>query len=236
MAAAGNEEDAEYNLIMKFLFGDIVEAIAMVVMESAGVNITSEQEGVSLEVGGINLKGTLDLTVEEDGVEAVYDVKSASPYAFDNKFAEWGGFHAIHEDDAFGYITQGYGYAEAKGLPFGGWIAINKVDGRWAVATPPMVDDEYRAEALQTIEGNIKALTTDAPFKRGYEDEPEIFPKMHKRRGEPTGNRILPKACGWCGHKEKCWTDVKQHPKAISKAKNPPMTWYTKHKYSVEDE
>ena len=231
MAMAGNEEEAEYNLKMKFLFGDVIEAMAVVIMEAAGVNITSEQEGVTLDVGDVKLKGTLDVVIESNGEEAVYDVKSASPYAFDSKFSDFGGFHAIHEDDPFGYIAQGYGYAEAKGLPFGGWIAINKVNGEWAVAVPPLVDREYRAEALATIATNVEAIVSGAPFERCFTETAEIHPKMHPNKGEPTGNMLLPKECGWCGHKGLCWPSAEQLPKATSKAKSPPKTWYTKHTY-----
>ena len=52
------QEDVDYTLVMKFLFGDMIEAIAVTVMKAAGINIQSEQESVSLDIGGTTLRGT----------------------------------------------------------------------------------------------------------------------------------------------------------------------------------
>ena len=49
------------------------------------------------------------------------------------KFAANRGYNNIKKDDVFGYVPQGYLYAEAAGSTFGGWIAINKATGEWAV-------------------------------------------------------------------------------------------------------
>ena len=222
----GTPEDREYNLPMKFLFGDVVEAIGMAVMEAAGVNITGEQEAVSLTREGIEIPGTLDVTIDE-GTDEVWDIKSASPFAFDKKFSEWSGFEAMREEDVFGYIPQGYAYAEAKGKPFGGWIAINKVDGRWSVAQTPNDDEEYRVEALETIDTNLKALKTKKKYLRMFPEEPEHYLKTQEGDG-PTGNMLMPRTCTFCGFKSGCWPKAEFHEKVASMAKSRPMTWYTK--------
>ena len=67
----------------------------------------------------------------------IYDIKTASPYAFDSKFGEWGGYNKIKEDDTFGYVAQGYSYSYAGKSKFGGWIAINKSTGEWAICEAP---------------------------------------------------------------------------------------------------
>ncbi len=41
-----------------------------------------------------------------------------------------GGFKSIAEEDAFGYLSQGYLYSESENKKFGGWIVINKSTGR----------------------------------------------------------------------------------------------------------
>ena len=78
----GSPKEIQYNSIMRFLFGDIIEAIAMVVLKSSGVNVESEQEKVKLGLDVCELSGTLDVVI--DG--KVWDIKSASPYAFSKKF------------------------------------------------------------------------------------------------------------------------------------------------------
>ena len=86
------------------------------------------------------MNGTLDIIIDDK----VWDIKSASPYAFDHKFGEMGGYKKIKSDDAFGYITQGYLYSESVGKEFGGWIVINKASGEWTVCEAPIVQDEDR--------------------------------------------------------------------------------------------
>ena len=61
-----------------------------------------------------NIKGTLDVIIDENGTKKVWDIKSASPYSFDHKFGN--GYDKIKEDDAFGYIVQASVY-EANNLP-----------------------------------------------------------------------------------------------------------------------
>ena len=92
----GSPKEIQYNSIMRFLFGDIIEAIAMVVLKSSGVNVESEQEKVKLGLDVCELSGTLDVVI--DG--KVWDIKSASPYAFSKKFGgEFGGYNKVKEDD-----------------------------------------------------------------------------------------------------------------------------------------
>ena len=91
----GSPKEIQYNSIMRFLFGDIIEAIAMVVLKSSGVNVESEQEKVKLGLDVCELSGTLDVVI--DG--KVWDIKSASPYAFSKKFGgEFGGYNKVKED------------------------------------------------------------------------------------------------------------------------------------------
>ena len=129
----GKEKEISYNTIIKFLMGDLLEAVAIAVMKGAGVNIEKVQEPVKLKIGGIELKGTYDVKI--DG--RVWDIKSASPSNFMGKFGEFGSYNKIKEDDPFGYVMQGHLYGEADNSDFGGWIAINKVTGEFAVCEAP---------------------------------------------------------------------------------------------------
>ena len=223
------EEDVDYTLVMKFLFGDIIEAIAVTVMKAAGVNIQSEQEGVSLEIGGTTLHGTYDVKIDDK----IYDIKSAAPGAFSMNFAANRGYNNIKKDDVFGYVPQGYLYAEAAGSTFGGWIAINKATGEWAVCETPLVQDEDRAAALQLADKNIRSVLGEEKFERSFADIPETYKDKATGTLKRTGNRLMDRTCSYCGFKMHCWPNAAYKQKTTSTANTRPRVWYTKH---VKDE
>ena len=187
-------EPLKPSLKLKFTYGDMIEALIMAVMEAAKVNIEGFQEEVSHTTGSTTIKGTLDVII--DG--KVYDIKSASQHAFKNKFSRSDGFAKIAEDDAFGYIAQGYLYSSAKDLPFGGWIAYNKETGDIAVCKAP-ASDAYKRSAISKANKNIKALVDDVPFKRQFEKVKEKF------RNKITGNYTIALNCRYCNFKTSCW-------------------------------
>jgi hypothetical protein len=164
------------------------------------------------------MKGTYDIIIDDK----VYDIKSASPFAFDKKFGEsGGGFDKVAKDDVFGYLTQGYLYSEATKKPFGGWIVINKATGEILLSEPPQDDSQYRKEAIKKALDNTKALMEDKPFEKCFELEEEMFYK------KPTGNKILGTVCSYCPYKQKCWGENIQYlPQQQSKASNPKFAWY----------
>ena len=211
------KESREYNSITRNLWGDISEAYIMFLMRSAGINIQSDQQRVTLKIGGIDLSGTYD--VEIDG--KIWDIKSASDFAFNNKFGDRGGFLKILEDDNFGYVAQLYLYSEASGKPVGGWIVLNKNSGVMNVLEFPQADQQYRAKVLQEVHDKIVALTTDAPFKKCFEPVEEIYYK------KKTGNKVLPMVCSFCQFKGNCWPDAEFIQSPISTAKSKPWKFYT---------
>lgn len=218
----GHKQDVAYNDLVRFLIGDLVEAAAVLIMKGAGIKVEEEQSQCSLELDGQNVSGTLDVIIDEK----VWDIKSTSPWSFENKFSGRGGYDAIKEDDPFGYIMQGFLYSESKGLPFGGWIAINKSSGEWDFVEAPDDQEDDRKAYLEEAAKRVHAIVTDAKFKVPFTSVPEVY----TLKGEKieTGNRLMPKTCTFCSFKEHCWKSAEYHPKITSKAKNPPMTWYTK--------
>ena len=217
------EESMEYNAILRFLFGDITEAILMLVMRQAGVNVIDFQKPCTLEVAGHTIHGTLDVIIEENGEIKVWDIKSASDWAFKNKYAH--GYDKLLEEDPFGYVMQGYLYSEAAGYPFGGWIVVNKSSGEvMQVEVPSWRDD--KPAYLKDAERRVKYLVNpDSKFIRGYTAQNETI----KTKGEtiPTGNKLMPKECGFCGYRQHCWPKAVLHDKVTSRAKFPPKVWYT---------
>ena len=187
-------------------------------LRTVKAKIKGVQGDVKLNTKFFDMKGTYDIIIDDK----VYDIKSASPFAFEKKFGEsGGGFHKIAEDDVFGYLSQGYLYSEATGKPFGGWIVVNKATGEMLVSQPPENDTEYRKKALDKVHHNIKALMEDAPFEKCYDLQEEVFYQ------KKTGNKVLGTVCSYCPYKHKCWGDnIEYLPQQQSKAKNPKFYWY----------
>jgi len=212
-------EGQPYNVKMRNTFGDIIEALAIFVMKSSGIKITNEQKKVNYKFNGDSIEGRQD--VEIDG--KIWDIKSASPYSFEKKFGEAGGFNEVVREDSFGYASQGFLYGESQDKDFGGWIAINKSTGEWTVCETPPAVDEHKKKALKSAEDNFTALKESKPFKRCYDDVAETF------RSKPTGNRVLGFVCSYCPYKLPCWGRDKLQllPQQQSKGKNPKWVWYT---------
>lgn len=222
------EEQVDYTLLMKFLMGDLLEALAIAIMKSAGVNIESEQEPVELTFSkdGKNfdiVNGTYDVKI--DG--KVYDIKTASPAAFNTKFGSFGGYSKIKSDDPFGYVVQGYLYAEAAGYPFGGWIAINKATGEWSVCETPELTDRDRQDALDLAKSNLYTILDKKPFKKCFKETPEVV----RKRGQSitTGNKLLPKNCSYCGYREHCWPKSSYERKPSIREDSKAHAWYAKY-------
>ena len=224
MEKSGAESEIPpYNAKMRFIFGDLIEALAVAILKSSGIKIEGIQKNVTHTFGKNKINGTYDIKI----MDRVWDIKSASPYSFKYKFLE--GFDAIEKEDTFGYVSQGYLYSEAEGVDFGGWITIDKSSGEWAVVETPINDRGHSKKALEQVRNNLKALNDDVPFKRQYEDIEEKF------NGKLTGNKVLGKECTFCSYKKACWGDIKHLPQQQSKAMNPKYFWYTKLENKKDD-
>ena len=217
MEKSGAQADApSYNSKMRFIFGDLVEALAVAILKSSGIKIDAFQKKVTHKFKDKEINGTYDVKI----MDKVWDIKSASPYSFKYKFSE--GFDAVAKEDTFGYVSQGYLYSEAEGADFGGWIVIDKSSGEWSVVETPINDRHHAKKALEHANNNLKALNNNEPFKRQYEDIKETF------NGKPTGNKVLGKECSFCAYKKTCWENLQYLPQQQSKAMNPKYYWYTK--------
>lgn len=169
---------------IKFLIGDITEAVVLFLARLAGHTVEDEQ--FEVDVDGV--KGHIDALIDDELV----DVKSASPYSF-NKFAD--GLQA--GDDSFGYLTQLGSYGKAKGKKRGHFLAVNKVLGTLCLDTHdplPEVDLEQKIKTTQEL------LAANEPPPRGFEDVPD----------GKSGNRKLSVGCSYCPFKHTCWPGLKQ--------------------------
>jgi hypothetical protein len=167
---------------LKFIMGDILEALLILLTDLSGHEVTEQQKEV--EIDGV--KGHKDCRI--DGT--VVDIKSASSYAF-KKFKEG----TIHTDDPFGYIAQISGYAEADKDEEAAFFAIDKSSGEMAVMK---VEPIRMINAKQRI-GKVKNfISSDIPPAKCYPDEED----------GKSGNRKLAIGCVYCPFKEDCWKDA----------------------------
>lgn len=195
--------------LMNMLMGDIVEAAFKGILKEAGVEYKDGYHSV-LKLGKHEIPGTHD--IEMSG--KVDDIKSASPWSYENKFKD---FDTLARGDSFGYVGQLAAYSESLGLDVGGWWVINKGTGAFKYVDASMMDK--KAE-LDKIEEKCDKLEGGGEFERCFEPIPETF-----RRVE-SGNTILNPACKFCDHKYKCWPDMIERPSLVSKAKELPMVQY----------
>jgi len=199
------------HFLMNMMLGDIVEAVFKGILTESGVTY-QDSDYVTLELpDGQKIKGEYDMLM--DG--KVDDVKSASPWSYNNKFAS---LDTMQQGDSFGYIPQLVGYAEAAGVGVGGWWAVNKGNGQFKYVDASEVD---RDAVLQDIQDTVNYIENGDAFERCFEPVEETF------RRKPTGNKVLPSGCKFCSYKHKCHTNLMTRPSIPSAAKNPPEVDYT---------
>ena len=202
--------------LLRVFHGDLLEAFTVFILKAAGLNVTAHSKKVALDVEGTTVEGTLDIDIGD----VTYDVKSASRWAFENKFKD---INTLAEGDDFGYIPQIYGYAEAEGKKAGGFIVINKDTTEIKVVSTPDNPVEYEKQrqfALTKIKNTVTHFKDNLPLPPCPGVEWETF------RSKPTGAQVLGDKCRWCPRKDKCWPGVTQEPARSSSAKNPGMKYY----------
>ena len=197
--------------VMNMMIGDIVEAVFKGLLKGAGIAY-QDTDHVSLVVGDTNpttIKGSYDLVLDD----AVDDVKSASPWSYQNKFES---FDTLSKGDSFGYVGQLAGYSEASGYKAGGWWVVNKGNGEFKyVPATGMNKEKELAKIAKTVE-----TVNNNEFKRCFNPVPEMF------RGKPTGNKVLNDGCRFCDYRHECWPNMKEEPSRVSKAKDPKIVAY----------
>ncbi len=165
---------------IKFLMGDLVEALVLYLAKEAGHEVTDQQKEV--EIDGI--KGHLDAVIDGQLV----DVKSSSSYGM-KKFRDG----TLPDDDPFGYIDQMSGYGNALGKDSGTFVAFDKSSGEIVTYTHDKLNDTSKRIAL-IKEETAKEVAPDRPFKPAYDKS---------ARREKLGIN-----CSYCSHKETCWEDI----------------------------
>lgn len=168
---------------MKFLYGDVLEILALYLSREAGHEVTHEQHEVSCD----GVLGHIDAIIDD----VVVDVKSASPYAF-RKFEE----NRVEDDDPFGYIAQLSGYANALDKDRAGFFAINKESGGlcFSPLSPQLIKENPPEQAIKRQRDVLSV--SNPPFR--YDAVPD----------GKSGNLKLATVCSYCDHKFNCWADA----------------------------
>lgn len=177
------KEELEAHTLLKFLIGDIYEAVLLFLAKAAGHNVSQEQAEV--EIDGI--KGHIDAVIDDH----VVDVKSASTYAF-QKFKNG----TLADDDPFGYIDQITGYSTALNLP-AAFLAGDKQNGHITLLkVDPDNNEGLRIkDRIEHLKGVVKS---EEEPERCYDAVPEGL----------SGNMKLDIGCSYCPHKFRCWADA----------------------------
>lgn len=176
---------------LKFLYGDMLEALLLSLAHAAGHRVEGLQD--TLHIDGI--EGHRDAVI--DGITV--DVKSASGYGF-KKFAEG----RLREDDAFGYISQlsSYVYAGRSSRvsshpTLGGFLVINKENGELCLDLHDFTGElEGKEEEVASLK---KMVDKDTPPHRGFAPVPD----------GSSGNMKLGVNCSYCGYKKECWPTLR---------------------------
>jgi hypothetical protein len=197
--------------IINMMLGDIVEAVFKGLLRASKVEFEDSKK-VVLKTKNRDIEGSYDLVLNGK----VDDVKSTSPWAYENKFID---FETLSSKDSFGYVSQLVGYAKARGVPVGGWWVVNKANGNFKYISASNVDVDTE---MQKIEDTISYIDNDEPFERCYEPIEETY------YGKPSGNLKLGIECSLCNYREKCWDNLQVLPSRVSRSSNPPLINYIK--------
>lgn len=182
-------EDAEAmdaNTQLKFMYGDILEWLMLVLAKVAGHKVEGEQD--DLKIGEV--EGHRDAII--DGV--VVDVKTASKFGF-IKFKQ----NAVDKDDPFGYMTQLNLYHHASdGVDPSrmAFLAVEKESGKFVLDTyKPKEGVDWETELRKKKE----LVDADTPPDRAFKAQPY----------GAGGNMALGTVCSYCPFKHKCWPGLR---------------------------
>ena len=167
---------------IKFLYGDILEALLVFLSKVSGHKVSDQQKQVVLN----DVVGHQDAVVDN----VLVDFKSASSFSF-KKFTEG----MVFKDDPFGYVAQLSAYAQANNAKEAGWIVIDKTTGQ--IAYCPVHQMEM-INASQKIDYLRNAIKDSEPPSRCYDDVPD----------GKSGNMQLATGCNYCAYKFDCWSDA----------------------------
>jgi hypothetical protein len=186
-------EEIEGSVYLTFLQGHILEAMLIALIKLAGHTVEDQQKKHTVE--GVN--GSQDCTIDGELV----DIKTASAWSWDNKFAEDG-----IKDDAFGYIKQLSGYGKPDNREEGYFLAFNKNKSTLKLCR-------------QQLEQDIDTYIVDLKDKM-ESDTPPMRLADATKFSKAEGKEKLCMNCAFCGFKEDCYGSLIAKPIPSGKITN----------------
>lgn len=175
--------------LIKFMYGDILEELVLLLAKAAGHEVTDEQKECERKLpNGWVLRGRMDARIDGE----IVDVKSASTQSF-QKFQNG----ISPGNDPFGYIDQLLMYNDADGVPPDkptSFVAIDKQHGH-------LCRDELNTEldpiAPSVLKNIVTMMESDTPPDREFDPKPTSY-----------GNECLGTECSYCAWKYECWKEA----------------------------
>jgi hypothetical protein len=176
-------------LNVKFTFGDLVEELAVVMIENAGYEVTDRQKRVETpdyELTSWKARGSMDGKIGN----CVVDIKSCADVSF-QKYKRLGNTLG---DDPFGYAAQIDGYAYCEGTDERAIIFMNKHDGEIHIVD--RTDESISAPYDRLIE-------IDTASSNMFQGK---LPPMHPEAQTSNANGVkLGTVCSYCPFKYHCY-------------------------------
>jgi len=186
-------EELEGSVYLTFLQGHVLEAVLVALIKLAGHDVQDQQKKHTVE--GVN--GSQDCTIDGELV----DIKTASAWSFDNKFAEDG-----IKDDTFGYIKQLSGYGKTEDRKDGYFLAFNKNKSTLKLCK-------------QELEEDIDTFIVDLKDKM-ESDTPPMRLANATTFSKAEAKEKLCMTCAFCGFKEDCYGSLIAKPVPSGKITN----------------
>ena len=180
--AEGKDGDLSPSLMIKFLYGHLLEELVLLLVKISGHEVTSQQKEIAVD----SIAGHMDCKIDGE----VVDVKTASSFAF-SKFK----YGTLAENDPFGYLSQLAGYEAAEGTNSGGFLVINKESGELCLFIPEDLDKPNIKDRINVVKD---VIATDSPPERCYPVEAD----------GAKGNEKISKNCSYCSYKYDCYADA----------------------------
>lgn len=177
---------------VKFMFGDLVEELALSLAEFAGHKVEDRQREVVIDLkNGWTIRGRIDAVV--DG--AVVDIKSCSTRAF-AKYVEKG---VVPETDTFGYLWQlGTYVVGLDNQNAGFWFICKETGEQHLEVFAPKKMDELRKSVVERGNAIVDAL------------EAGVAPdRLADKADGKGGNRKLCTTCSYCEFRQLCWPETR---------------------------
>lgn len=171
---------------MKFLYGDVLEDLLILLAIEAGHTVTDLQKEVSVD----GVRGRIDCII--DGV--LVDVKSASTRSFE-KFKDG----SLVDNDLFGYIGQLAGYSLGAGGLDGAFLAVDKTLGHITL---------LRIGKEELEQYNVRERIAKARHTLASDIPPREYCYTPVPEGK-SGNLKLPVGCSYCSFKHSCYPDLR---------------------------